>query len=57
MIPTLERSRRWPRSLPRTARRSFGKDATLKVYPGASHGLTFTHKDELDADLLACAKG
>jgi non-heme chloroperoxidase len=27
--------------------------ATLKVYPGASHGLTFTHKDQINADLLA----
>jgi len=27
--------------------------ATLKVYPGAGHGLTFTHKDQLNADLLA----
>ena len=29
------------------------KDATLKVYPGAPHGLTDTHKDQLNADLLA----
>jgi non-heme chloroperoxidase len=29
------------------------KDATLKVYPGAPHGLTDTHKDKLNADLLA----
>jgi len=29
------------------------KDATLKVYPGAPHGLTTTHKDQLNADLLA----
>lgn len=27
--------------------------ATLKVYPGAPHGLTDTHKDRLNADLLA----
>jgi non-heme chloroperoxidase len=27
--------------------------ATLKVYPGASHGLMFTHRDQLNADLLA----
>lgn len=26
--------------------------ATLKVYPGAPHGLTDTHKDRLNADLL-----
>lgn len=29
------------------------KDATLKVYPGAPHGLTATHKDQFNADLLA----
>jgi non-heme chloroperoxidase len=29
------------------------KYATLKVYPGAPHGLADTHKDELNADLLA----
>lgn len=28
------------------------RDATLKVYPGAPHGLTATHKDEVNADLL-----
>ena len=30
-------------------------DATLKVYPGAPHGLTTTHKDQLNADLLEFA--
>jgi non-heme chloroperoxidase len=32
------------------------KDAihsTLKIYPGASHGLCSTHKDQVNADLLA----
>jgi len=29
------------------------KNTTLKVYPGGSHGLADTHKDELNADLLA----
>jgi non-heme chloroperoxidase len=29
------------------------KDATLKVYPGAPHGMTATHKDQINADLLA----
>lgn len=29
------------------------KGATLKIYPAASHGLAETHKDELNADLLA----
>jgi non-heme chloroperoxidase len=28
------------------------KGATLKVYEGAPHGLTSTHKDRLNADLL-----
>jgi non-heme chloroperoxidase len=28
-------------------------DATLTVYPGAPHGLSDTHKDQLNADLLA----
>ena len=29
------------------------KGSTLKVYPGASHGLATIHKDEFNADLLA----
>ena len=29
------------------------KGATLKIYPGASHGLASTHADEFNADLLA----
>jgi non-heme chloroperoxidase len=29
------------------------KDAILKVYPGAPHGLTSTHKDQFNADLLS----
>jgi non-heme chloroperoxidase len=28
----------------------------VKVYPGAPHGLTDTHKDRLNADLLAFLK-
>jgi non-heme chloroperoxidase len=32
------------------------KDATLKVYPGGPHGLPDTHKEELNADLLAFLK-
>ncbi len=32
------------------------KKATLKIYPGAPHGLTDTHKDQLNADLLAFLK-
>jgi len=33
------------------------KQATLKVYPGAPHGLTVTHKDKFNDDLLAFVKG
>jgi non-heme chloroperoxidase len=32
------------------------KDATLKIYPGAPHGLPSTHKEQLNADLLAFLK-
>jgi non-heme chloroperoxidase len=32
------------------------KHATLKVYPGVPHGLASTHKDQLNADLLAFLK-
>jgi non-heme chloroperoxidase len=33
------------------------KGATLKVYPGGPHGITDTHKEQLNADLLAFAQG
>lgn len=33
------------------------KDVTLKVYPGAPHGMCSTHKDQVNADLLAFIKG
>jgi non-heme chloroperoxidase len=33
------------------------KNSRLVVYPGAPHGLTDTHKDKLNADLLAFIKG
>jgi len=33
------------------------KNSTLKVYAGAPHGLTATHKNQLNADLLAFLKG
>jgi non-heme chloroperoxidase len=33
------------------------KKSTLKVYPGAPHGLTVTHKDKFNDDLLTFAKG
>jgi len=33
------------------------KNATLKVYPGAPHGMPSTLKEELNADLLAFIKG
>jgi non-heme chloroperoxidase len=32
------------------------KNAMLKIYPGGSHGLADTHKDQLNADLLAFLK-
>jgi non-heme chloroperoxidase len=32
------------------------KGATLKIYPGAPHGLTFTHEEQFNADLLAFLK-
>ena len=33
------------------------KGATLKIYPGAPHGLASTHADAFNADLLAFIKG
>ncbi|MEH2003079.1 MAG: alpha/beta hydrolase [Nostoc sp.] len=33
------------------------KNATLKVYQGAPHGLTFTHKEQFNSDLLLFLKG
>lgn len=33
------------------------KDAQLKVYPGYPHGMCSTHKDVINADLLAFIKG
>ena len=32
------------------------KNSQLVVYPGAPHGITDTHKDKLNADMLAFAK-
>jgi non-heme chloroperoxidase len=32
-------------------------NATLKVYPGAPHGMCSTHKDQVNADLLAFVRG
>lgn len=32
------------------------KGSTLKIYPGAPHGLTDTHKDQLNIDLLSFLK-
>ena len=32
------------------------KDSTLKVYPGAPHGLCSTHKGQINEDLLAFYK-
>jgi non-heme chloroperoxidase len=33
------------------------RDSTLKVYPGLPHGMCSTHKDMINADLLAFIKG
>ena len=33
------------------------KNATLKVYKGAPHGLATTHQDQLNVDLLGFIKG
>src|SRR5664280_1414453 len=33
------------------------KKSTLKVYPGLPHGMCSTHKDQINADLLAFLKG
>jgi non-heme chloroperoxidase len=33
------------------------KGAILKIYPGAPHGLAYTHKDELNVDLLTFIQG
>lgn len=32
------------------------KDATLKIYPGAPHGMSTTLKDQVNEELLACFK-
>ena len=32
------------------------KGSTLKIYPGLSHGMCSTHKDQINADLLAFFK-
>ena len=32
------------------------KSSTLKVYPGLPHGMCSTHKDQINADLLAFIK-
>jgi non-heme chloroperoxidase len=36
---------------------AFVEGATLKIYPGAPHGITDTHKGQLNADLLAFVQG
>jgi pimeloyl-ACP methyl ester carboxylesterase len=33
------------------------KNSTLKIYPGASHGLCTTHAEQVNADLLTFLKG
>ena len=41
------------RQYQRIQKKEFVKGATLKVYPGAPHGMCSTLKDEVNADLLA----
>ena len=59
-VPTLHhpRRRRPDRAIGASALRSstLVKHATLKVYPGAPHGLASTHKEQVNADLLAFLK-
>jgi non-heme chloroperoxidase len=33
------------------------KGSRLKAYPGLPHGMCSTHKDQMNADLLAFLKG
>ena len=33
------------------------RKSTLKVYPGAPHGLTVTHEDQFNSDLLGFIQG
>jgi non-heme chloroperoxidase len=34
-----------------------GPDAKLVIYPAAPHGITDTHKEQLNRDLLEFARG
>jgi non-heme chloroperoxidase len=36
---------------------TFVKGSTLKVYPGLPHGMCSTHKEQINADLLAFCRG
>jgi non-heme chloroperoxidase len=33
------------------------RNASLKIYPGAPHGLPFTHRERLNADLFEFLRG
>jgi non-heme chloroperoxidase len=33
------------------------RNATLKIFPGAPHGMCSTHKDQVNADQVAFTKG
>lgn len=48
-----QRTRFFPASRIDGQSRHWGEDATLKIYPGADHGLISTHKDQFNADLLS----
>lgn len=41
------------RSVDTTRSAELVKDATLKVYAGAPHGLMVSHREQFNADLLA----
>ena len=54
--PRRRRSDRADRRGRRCSPSKLVKDATLKVYQGAPHGMCSTHKDQVNADLLAFFK-
>ena len=54
--PRRRRPDRADRRLGDALRRSSSQNATLKIYPGGSHSLGDTSKDQLNADLLAFIK-
>jgi non-heme chloroperoxidase len=55
-VPTLIRYGDDDQIVPNGAAAKLVEQATLRVYPGAPHGLTGQHKEQPDADLLAFLK-